>query len=130
MLQFTAEINHFTKCMLIHSHHLKGFSRGPIPPSIDRPVTIDCLSDLVTLLLFSCVLQDRPYPMDQPRLGHAVIVNNVATEQPGSNVDVTALKAAYEKVGLDVHVHDNCDVQVNVNNSLAPLLIVHNYILY
>ena len=39
------------------------------------------------------------------RLGHVVIVNNVGSEMPGSNVDVAALKAAYERVGFEVHVH-------------------------
>ena len=67
--------------------------------------------------------------MHRPRLGHAVIVNNVATEQPGSNVDVTALKAAYERVGFDVHVHDNCDTQVNVM-SLASLFALYLAVLF
>ena len=34
--------------------------------------------------------------MNLRRLGHAVIVNNVASEMLGSQKDVTALKAAYE----------------------------------
>ena len=52
--------------------------------------------------------------MDRPYLGHAVIVNNVATEMPGSLRDVEALKAAYEKVGFDVQIHYNCETQVHV----------------
>ena len=50
--------------------------------------------------------------MHLPRLGHALIVNNVSKEMPGSNADVTALKTAYERVGLDVHVHADCNSQV------------------
>ena len=53
--------------------------------------------------------------MDFPRLGHAVIINNIASEMPGSNEDVKALKDAYETVGFDVQVHENCSVQVSSN---------------
>ena len=56
--------------------------------------------------------QDAPYPMDLPNLGHAVIVNNVAEEMPGSQVDVEALRSAYQKVGFDVRVHNDCSEQV------------------
>ena len=58
-------------------------------------------------------LQDKPYPMLLPRLGHAVIVNNVASEMPGSNEDVEALKATYQTIGFDVQVHSDCDAQVS-----------------
>ena len=50
--------------------------------------------------------------MHRPRLGHAVIVNNVSSEMPGSNADVTALKAAYEAVGFHVQIHTDCNRQV------------------
>ena len=50
--------------------------------------------------------------MHRPRLGHAVIVNNVSSEMPGSKADVTALKAAYEAVGFDVQIHTDCNGQV------------------
>ena len=53
--------------------------------------------------------------MHRPRLGHAVIVNNVSSEMPGSKCDVTALKAAYEAVGFDVQVHNDCNAQVKNN---------------
>ena len=43
--------------------------------------------------------------MTLSRLGHAVIVNNIASELPGSKLDVEALKDAYEIVGFDVPVH-------------------------
>ena len=50
--------------------------------------------------------------MKLPRLGHAVIVNNVASEMRGSQKDVAALKAAYEKIGFDVQIHNDCSAQV------------------
>ena len=50
--------------------------------------------------------------MTLPNLGHAVIINNVAGELPGSMKNVEALNTTYEKVGFQVHVHTNCSVQV------------------
>ena len=50
--------------------------------------------------------------MTLPRLGHAIIVNNIASEMPGSLCDVEALKAAYETVGFDVQVHNDCGEKV------------------
>ena len=49
------------------------------------------------------------------RLGHAVILNNIASELPGSRLDVEALKNAYETVGFDVQVHEDCSAQVSSN---------------
>ena len=51
--------------------------------------------------------------MKLPKLGHAVIINNVASEVPGSNEDVKALKEAYQTVGFEVQVHENCTAQVD-----------------
>ena len=51
--------------------------------------------------------------MNLPRLGHAVIINNIASEMPGSKEDVKALKDAYETVGFEVQVHENCSVIVS-----------------
>ena len=50
--------------------------------------------------------------MNLPKLGHAVIINNIASEMPGSKEDVKALKDAYETVGFEVQVHENCTAQV------------------
>ena len=52
--------------------------------------------------------------MDLPNLGHAVIINNVLDEMPGSMEDVKSLKTTYEKVGFNVQVHTNCTSQVIV----------------
>ena len=38
--------------------------------------------------------------MDLPRLGHAIIVNNIQGEVAGSASDVHALQRAYETVGF------------------------------
>ena len=51
--------------------------------------------------------------MNLPRLGHAVIINNIAGEMPGSNEDVKALREAYQTVGFEVQVHENCSSQVS-----------------
>ena len=51
--------------------------------------------------------------MDLPSLGHAVIVNNVLGEMPGSMEDVQALKATYETIGYTVQVHTNLNTQVS-----------------
>ena len=50
--------------------------------------------------------------MALPKLGHAVIINNIASELSGSNEDVKALKESYETVGFEVQVHENCSAQV------------------
>ena len=53
--------------------------------------------------------------MDLPKLGHAIIVNNVTSEIPGSRADVAALQEAYEAVGFDVQVHTDCNAKVKHN---------------
>ena len=56
--------------------------------------------------------------MNLPRLGFAVIVNNVASEMVGSRKDVASLKAAYETIGFDVHIYEDCSAQVKYWNLL------------
>ena len=46
--------------------------------------------------------------MNLPRLGHAIIINNIRTEVTGSARDVQALQRAYETVGFDVQIHTDC----------------------
>ena len=50
--------------------------------------------------------------MALPKLGHAVIINNIASELSGSNEDVKSLKESYETVGFEVQVRENCSAQV------------------
>ena len=64
--------------------------------------------------------------MTLPRLGHAIIVNNVASEMPGSNEDVKALKESYETVGFDVQVHNDCDAQVNTKTLTKSMCFIMN----
>ena len=52
--------------------------------------------------------------MNLPRLGHAIIVNNIASEMPGSLRDAEALKVAYKTIGFDVQVHNDLSTQVHL----------------
>ena len=52
-------------------------------------------------------------------MGHAVIVNNVSGEFPGTKVDVEELETTYRIMGVKVHVHNNCDYKV----SSAPEIV-------
>ena len=60
------------------------------------------------------LLQDVTYPMYLPRMGQAIIINNVAAEMPGSLADVEALQAAYKDVGFDVYTFTDCTAEVSV----------------
>ena len=57
--------------------------------------------------------------MNKPNMGHAVIVNNVSGEFPGTKVDVEELETTYRIMGFNVHVHNNCDDKV----SSAPEIV-------
>ena len=59
-------------------------------------------------------MQENNYRMSLSRLGIAVIINNVSQKRPGSKQDVKALTEAYETVGFDVIVHEDCDINVNI----------------
>ena len=50
--------------------------------------------------------------MSLPWMGHAIIINNVAAEMPGSAADVEALQAAYKNVGFNVHCYSDCTEEV------------------
>ena len=52
--------------------------------------------------------------MNLPKLGHTVIVNNVAKEMQGSMNDVKALEAAFKTVGFDVEVHTDMSKTVSI----------------
>ena len=57
--------------------------------------------------------------MNLPNLGHAIIINNVVEEMPGSAEDVDALKATYEEVGFKLQVHTNCAAQVTLSSLMG-----------
>ena len=46
-------------------------------------------------------------------MGHALIINNVATQYAGSKEDANALINAYEKMKFTVHHHEDCDDAVS-----------------
>ena len=48
-----------------------------------------------------------------PRMGQAIIINNVAAEMPGSLADADALQAAYKDVGFDVYSYSDCTIEVS-----------------
>ena len=52
--------------------------------------------------------------MGKPDLGHALIINNVASEFPQSERDVEALRAAYQLVGFKVIVFNDRNEQVSL----------------
>ena len=48
--------------------------------------------------------------MTKPRLGVAIVIDNVST--PGSEADVAALHDAYGAAGFEVYTYTNCDSKV------------------
>ena len=51
--------------------------------------------------------------MSLPRLGNAIIINDVFRSIPRSETDVKRLVEAYETVGFDVNVYRDPTAQVN-----------------
>ena len=66
--------------------------------------------------------------MSLSRLGVAIIINNISEKRPGSKQDVDALKEAYETVGFEVIVHDNCDI--NVSNCQCYTVTLAEFFLF
>ena len=52
--------------------------------------------------------------MKNPRLGLAMIINNVERESPGSVADVKVLESAYNTIGFDVRAFNKCSKQVTI----------------
>ena len=52
--------------------------------------------------------------MSLPKMGHALIIDNVVSEKLGSKKDSEALKRTYETLGFDVHVHTGCNDLVRI----------------
>ena len=63
--------------------------------------------------------------MSLPRLGNAIIINNVSKSVPGSEADVKRLKEMYETVGFDVFIYRDPNAQVLslISNSCFRLLV-------
>ena len=56
--------------------------------------------------------QDKSYGMSLPRLGNAIIINNVSGSVPGSEADVKRLKETYEIVEFDVFIYRDPTAEV------------------
>jgi predicted peroxiredoxin len=54
---------------------------------------------------------DLYYPMERRRMGTAVIINNLASEQPPTRHDVENMGAVLKDIGFDVEVHVNLTSQ-------------------
>ena len=52
--------------------------------------------------------------MTLPRLGNAIIINNVFKSVPGSKANVQRLKEAYETVGFDVFIYMDPTTEVRI----------------
>ena len=50
--------------------------------------------------------------MSLPRLGNAIIINNVSRSVPGSQADMKRLVEAYKTVGFDVFVYRDPTTEV------------------
>ena len=50
--------------------------------------------------------------MSLPRLGNAIIINNVSRSVPGYEADVKRLKEMYETIGFDVFIYRDPNAQV------------------
>ena len=48
--------------------------------------------------------------MTKPRLGIAIIIDNISTAT--HKVDVAAVRDAYDTAGFEVHVYRNCSLKV------------------
>ena len=55
-----------------------------------------------------------PYRINDPRhLGVAVVINNVASQYPGSIKDTNGLVEVYRKIKFEVHLFEDCDDTVS-----------------
>ena len=62
------------------------------------------------------ILQTKPYPMGQQSLGHAVILNNLATDIPDTVGDVEALATTLTKIGFKVKQYKDMNFQVTFSS--------------
>ena len=67
------------------------------------------------------IYQEKPYPLSQPNLGHAFVINNLASEVPSWVVDEECLKSAMETVGFQVKAYKDCNVKVIFSFTLKQL---------
>ena len=51
--------------------------------------------------------------MNEPKMGVAVIINNINKEMPSSALDVETLVETYKKMGFEVQKYEDCNERVN-----------------
>ncbi len=63
-------------------------------------------------------------------LGHCVIINNVATEYPGSKKDVQTIKNIYEMMRFKVTIHEDCNDKVIFQRVIDKNFIVKRLVFH
>ena len=67
--------------------------------------------------LISSHPQEMPYPMSQPYLGYAVVINNSSSDVQHWVLDAVCIKSALDTVGFQVKAYNDCNVQVSIGIS-------------
>lgn len=75
-------------------------------------LSLHCVSTESRLTTAMHSMQDEAYPMHLPKLGHAVIVNNLCNEFPGTRVDAVNLQNTFIAMGFHVHMYYYCTKMV------------------
>ncbi len=92
-----------------------GFVGDPTSLARDNMFPMDRLGDLWLYHFFYKQALIAPYRINDPRhLGVAVVINNVASQYPGSRKDTNGLVEAYKKMKFEVHLFEDCDDMVNI----------------
>ena len=58
------------------------------------------------------------------KLGHAVIINNVATEFPGSKKDTEAMVKTYQMIKFEVSLSEDCNDKVRISHYITNFLLL------
>ncbi len=71
---------------------------------------------IIMIVKFYLQIDTLPtYKIINPKkLGHAVIINNVAKEFPGSKKDTEALMKTYQMMNFEVCLYEDCDDKVQI----------------
>ena len=72
----------------------------------------------VSLITDHTSFQDQPYPMKLSKMGHAVLLNNLATKVPETVADIEAMKSTLETIGFRVECRNNLNFKVTLFNKL------------
>ena len=58
--------------------------------------------------------QDQPYPMKLSKMGHAVLLNNLAMKIPETVADIDTIKRTLETIGFRVECRNNLNFKVTL----------------